>query len=288
MYDEENLRKMQTMSEISNALYKHQQIVNTPAYQAALARQAKVQPLMSAAMSVITAWQTMLDPVFTAINSFYQKYAAEIAEMEKINPIMKAVAILREHQYVHWYKLEEEFINEILYAKDDEVDEILYKYEMKDNGSKFNTTVKQCRNSSFLSNNLRLFDQTIATYKNGQYDVAVAALFSLLDGILSKSSSNNDTSMSKRLEKIIDKMDFPILVKDSKYSRLILVMTFSSTIESLSEYSNFGENEPSKLNRHWIMHGRSTRENKPIDCIKILNCIYGVILLDQFQDEENI
>ena len=288
MLNEETFKKMETISKINNAVYKHQQILSTPIYQAALAMQKEVQPLMSVAMNAVTSWQVMLNPLILAIQSFCQKHEAEIMEMAKTIPFIQAMNVMRQHQYVQWSKLDKEFVDEILCAEDKEIDDILYNFEMKDDGLKLNNTIMQCRNSNYLKNHLRLFDQAIDTYKNGQYEISVMALFALLDSALSASSEDNETSIIKRLEKIINKMDFPLFVEDSKYSRWILIMTFCSTIESISEYSNFYDNEPLILNRHWIMHGRSTREIRPIDCIKVLNCIYGVILIDQIRQEEII
>ena len=44
-------------------------------------------------------------------------------------------------------------------------------------------------------------------------------------------------------------------------------------IEQLYSSYKFSELEPHFLNRHWLMHGRSSFEINEMDCIRLLNAI---------------
>ena len=62
-------------------------------------------------------------------------------------------------------------------------------------------------------------------------------------------------------------------------------MTFNTFAKSFYETIPFSDEEPQLLNRNWIMHGRSQREYKRIDCIKLLRFLYGIILVDYIDSQ---
>lgn len=59
-----------------------------------------------------------------------------------------------------------------------------------------------------------------------------------------------------------------------------LYYTIFDVIRSFTDSSSFDETEPTLLNRHWLMHGRTNREYTLVDCIKILSMIYGMLLVN--------
>ena len=59
-----------------------------------------------------------------------------------------------------------------------------------------------------------------------------------------------------------------------------LFYTFNKTVEIFTANSDFHGKEPKGLNRHWIAHGRSRRKKTKLDCVKLINLVYGIILID--------
>ena len=60
-------------------------------------------------------------------------------------------------------------------------------------------------------------------------------------------------------------------------------MTLEKTLDSFSAPSDFKGKEPKGLNRHWIAHGRATRKKTKLDCVKMINLIYGLLLIGELE-----
>ena len=71
-----------------------------------------------------------------------------------------------------------------------------------------------------------------------------------------------------------------------EYATLTLALTLEKTLDSFSAFSDFSKKEPKGLNRHWIAHGRSTRKKTKLDCVKMINLIYGLLLIEQLDSLE--
>ena len=271
---------METANKLKNIVGKQQQSIATfsePILQEMRSIQAAVQPTLEAmtplVVDMVETWREMLRPIQDAIELINTQYGDSIAKLiQKIRP-MKAVDIMRNNQYVYWQPLHNELVDAIIGA--DDVDDVLLKFEIENNEAKVEDTIRSCIDSKLLGENKRMFYQATDAYRRGDCDLSIVALFSILDGLLTKSSGSIKTNM-----------DSDAMLESDECSILILGMTFCSTIESLSESIPFSDDEPQKLNRHWIVHGRSTREIKPIDCIKLINCIYGVILIERLSSEQ--
>ena len=65
----------------------------------------------------------------------------------------------------------------------------------------------------------------------------------------------------------------------------ILIATFTSAVDAFGTTVKFDEAEP-ELNRHRIAHGRMTRSMEKIDCIRIINLLYGTLLMGKLGGKE--
>lgn len=102
-----------------------------------------------------------------------------------------------------------------------------------------------------------------------------------LDRILSDLSGMiTSTSISKRVEELKNKVskDGEAGLDEFELNDYILISTFTSTVDAFGATVKFDEAEPD-LNRHWIAHGRMTRSIEKIDCIRIINMLYGTLLM---------
>ena len=287
MMNEEVLRSLA----VANKLKIHQQTVAMaePVMKSMVAMQKTVQPMLDAmtpfAIMALNI-QATLSPIFSVVEQFNAQFAETIATLTKsIRPVM-AIDILRKNQFVYWYRLQEEFVDRIIEAED--MDSMLLEFETQNGNAVLNDVVDGCVESNLLGGNKRRFIQAVEAYRMEAYDISAVALLSVLDGLLASCSGKNPkrTNMLDHAEKILKKLKLGGTVNNEEYSRLILCMTFYSAIESLTKTVYFDEDEPKELNRHWVMHGRSSRVITQLDCIKLMNCIYGAILIDKLESDD--
>ena len=130
-----------------------------------------------------------------------------------------------------------------------------------------------------LQKHKRLYFQSVKAFRNGDSDLAVTGLTSVFDVLLTEISGNPTSSLKARVEAIKKKLKNEELLDHDEYAMITLALTLERTLDSFSANSDFKGKEPKGLNRHWIAHGRSTRKKSKIDCVKMINLIYGLLLI---------
>ena len=139
------------------------------------------------------------------------------------------------------------------------------------------------RSSKVMQKHKRLYSQSVNAFRNGDSDLAVTGFTSVLDGLLADISGNVTSSLKPRIDVIKQKLDNDELLNHDEYAILTLSMTLEKTLDSFSAHSDFNGKEPKGLNRHWIAHGRSTRKKTKLDCVKMINLIYGLLLIEDLE-----
>ncbi len=110
----------------------------------------------------------------------------------------------------------------------------------------------------------RIFEQAIEAYWHELYIPCVYTMIPLFEGTLSIVSGYSGTNMKRSFDNLLRKKDLPYY---EKYN-------IEGFINSLTENKNFKEDsEPDRVNRHWLLHGRSTKDIKMADCIKLINAL---------------
>ena len=289
MMNEEVLRSLAVANKLR--IYQQTAAMAEPVMKSMVAMQKTVQPMLDAmtpfAIMALNI-QATLSPIFSVVEQFNAQFAETIATLAKsIRPVM-AIDILRKNQFVYWYRLQEEFVDRIIEAED--MDSMLLEFETQNGNAVLNDVVDGCVESNLLGGNKRRFIQAVEAYRMEAYDISAVALLSILDGLLATCSGENPriTSMPTHAKKILEKLELGDRINNDEYARLVLFMTFNSTIELLTRPVHFDEDEPKELNRHWIMHGRSRRVITQLDCIKLMNCIYGTIIIDKLECDDSI
>lgn len=147
-----------------------------------------------------------------------------------------------------------------------------------------NKTIKKCLSDFLMQKYKRLFEQSITCYRKEYYDIAINGLTSIIDGLLSDISKNTTHSMPPRINAVINKLTTNDVLDDEENALLISALTFEKTLTSFCAFAPFEEEEPKGLNRHWIAHGRSKRKKTKLDCVKLINLIYGMLLINQINN----
>ena len=85
-----------------------------------------------------------------------------------------------------------------------------------------------------------------------------------------------------RFALILEKFEKNEELNREEYSLATLLLTFDGMIHTLYSTVPFSSVEPSSLNRNWIIHGRSRSQKNRLDCIKLINFLYAIILVTQY------
>ena len=212
-------------------------------------------------------------------DSLLEQVTERITILADISKPSRAILALAEAQYVRWDYYPKEFIEEIIYS--DDINETLRLHHEKDDYKSVFETLERCKNSSLITNDM-LLEESIATFKNAKFNTAILGFSALIDNALTISSHNTNTSIGKRAKCILDELvNRDDELDNNEYALMSLLYTFEKTIESFDRFEDFSKPEPICLNRHWLMHGRSTRIISKLDCVKVINLLYGIILLDE-------
>ena len=229
-------------------------------------------------------YNTYYESITTTLNVVANKFAEIAQSMGKWSRQYSAVQKLADNQYVYWDYLDDKTIEIILNSEN--MNKTLREMNEKCNFKITKEIVNKCLESSYIEPYSKLFFQSINAFENGNCELSVLGLISIIDGLLSDVSNNDTVKIFKRADYIIKKIEDDEDIEDDEISVFMLVMTFRGTMESFSDNSDFSKKEPKNLNRHWIAHGRSRKRRTKLDCIKMIRFIYGIILIDEFSRKE--
>lgn len=227
-----------------------------------------------------TIIKTILDNI-ASISDSLKKNIEKI--VEAVSPPV-AIEKLGEVQFIQWAPLSDRFSEEIIQSKN--INKTLREHMEREKYKTVKQTISECRECDVLKKHLRLFDQSVGAFEQGNCDLAVAGFVSVFDGLLSDISSNTTSSLSSRVDAIKMILDRQVLGGNNNFDMLSFAWTFTKTIESFATFSDFSKKEPKGLNRHWIAHGRSHRKKTKLDCVKMINLIYGLLLIEVMGQKE--
>ena len=108
-----------------------------------------------------------------------------------------------------------------------------------------------------------------SAFQNKLYAVCATSLLSVIEGVLSEfSDDKSDIRMMKVCQKHVD--EFP---EDGSTIMKHVWISYNNFIRNLYQKSDFNQDEPDKVNRHWLLHGRSDFEIEEIDCLRLFNAV---------------
>ena len=235
---------------------------------------------LKGALRAIEVFSESISELLRPIN----ENAVKLGEMllEAFKPFA-AARKLGEAQYVYWDYIESDFADSLIKSKN--TNEILCRRNETDEYRTVGYTISSCSGHTLIAP-YSLFAQSILAYSEGKYDLAVLGLLSVIDGLLTDVSENDTTSIFKRTESIIKRAENNEILDANEVALIMLSITFQKTVEIISAKSDFSKGEPNNLNRHWIMHGRSRHKKTKLDCVKLINFIYGILLINDYADLE--
>ncbi len=229
--------------------------------------------------------------------NFNLTFAPALIELGKsvkkaLEPFSKFIEFIQPYQkmgeviFVYWKPLHNDFTEKIKHC--DDINDVLEEFCTQNSFAHVEETIVSCRRHALLQGNIQLFLETIYCFRDKKFHIACLGLFALIDDILSiVSEQHTNVRIQERYEKILERLDNTSLSHSAEQNDLILLMTVRKAIEIISQKSDFTGDEPELLNRHWFMHGRSRKEVTQLDCIKLLNLLYGLLLLSDMAHRED-
>ncbi len=238
-----------------------------------------IKPIVEA----ISTFVSNLKPFQEMVSALKDK-VRDIVDLfaESMRPI-RALDPLACNQYVIWEYKDDEFINLVLSSEN--INKTLRLYHEKDKYHSVYETVNKCNGYINDKNLRRLFNQAVDSFMSGNTDLAVVGFVAVIDGLLALINESTSTRIAREFDALVKKLEDKQLLNDSEYAMFSLLYTFNKTVDVFTRYSQFGEKEPEGLNRHWIAHGRSKRKKTKLDCVKLINLIFGIILIDAHAKE---
>lgn len=244
----------------------------------------KYQEMMLPITEALQKYTEMMRPIKEAAESFNTHFGDIVAKAAEATRPFLAIGKFKDAQYVYWDFIPRDFMEEVIASEN--VNRTLRRYESQNKYQKSEAVITECLQHPYILPQGRVFEQAISAYQNGQYDLAAIGLITIIDGVLSEASRNLTHKPFDRCNAIFDKIAHKNSLDSDEYAIMSLGLTYQAVVDTLYKTVPFSEKEPKNLNRHWIMHGRSKRKKNQLDCIKLINFLYGIILIDELSGKE--
>lgn len=243
---------------------------------------SRIHDITRPAIEALQNIQSALRPIVEAI----EQYKPQITEIGQVllqaSRPLAAIRIMGDAQFVFWDYMTEDFIDTVVDAEN--INKLLREHMLRNRFNRVNNTIDNTISSPAMQKHKRLYYQAVEAFRNGHSDLAVTGFTSVFDGLLADTSGNTTSQLRPRINVIKQKLDNDELLDHDEYAMLTLAITLEKTLDSFSAPSDFKGKEPKGLNRHWIAHGRSTRKKTKLDCVKMINLIYGLLLIEELGD----
>lgn len=217
----------------------------------------------------------IIQPIKQQIEANTPAILESIKHISTVQQVFSVADKLGEHQFVVVDRIPKLLVERA--SKGENIDDLAVEFLITD--EIIQKTADDCgRDKSTL------LDQSIKAIFNGSYNLAMLGLFAELDKELSEQTGNiRSVNFRKRYESINKAIEEKgeLFLDEMAGRDYLLCTTYKTAIDGIGDDEKFDKQEPNEINRNWIMHGRSEKEYTRLDCVKVLNLIYGTIRLAQ-------
>ncbi|MEG0577336.1 MAG: hypothetical protein RR500_05715 [Bacilli bacterium] len=198
----------------------------------------------------------------------------------KVNAMKKLATI----QLIWYDKIDSELALKI--NTEEDLNSLMSTYLEETNYQEVKRIIKLTRKNKLMDDKKELYSHSISSYNKQHYDLACIGFIAVIDFLMSKISGNLSPSGNNRIELILNKLNTQKTLSKLELSLLSTLISFDGVINSLFEFSEFANPEPVTLNRHWIAHGRTLKDYRKLDCVKLINIIYALLIIGSLQENE--
>lgn len=156
-------------------------------------------------------------------------------------------------------------VSEVLEVCD--IDSYMYEYIMYNDKELFKMMHSDCK-SKLKHNLLNAYEECLFAFDNQKYIICANTLLTIIEGTLSTLDEDGcSIYMISLCKKQLNQLS-----EDHTIKRTVWYLNLKF-IENLYSKHIFSSTEPSFINRHWLLHGRSNFEISEIDCVRLFNAI---------------
>lgn len=152
------------------------------------------------------------------------------------------------------------------------IDELLIKYYSGDEFARLNSLVNNADVPEYLDLHKEILEEIFDSLRNERYRICIPALITILEGVLASKLGLRETRKTKMIAPTKKKIDDVKMNFNKTFWRSIHTL-----IDNLYKRSNFDEDMPKKLNRHWVLHGRGGIVESRKNSVQLLVLIGAII-----------
>ena len=142
-------------------------------------------------------------------------------------------------------------------------------YENYYSGRELRYIYRQAKKMVPMGAQQKAFEECFDAYNNKQFTICRTALISVLERMISEFNSN---PCDVRVMHVCESKAKDERSAGNNIKSLCWLSMYKFT-KILCDKSDFCQNEPLTMNRHWIEHGRTNRIDDGLDCLKLFNAI---------------
>ena len=207
-----------------------------------------------------------------------------LSPIAKISAQFSALRKLGDNQFIWFTQFTENLIDEI--GNSENVNSLLDEVIKDNDYFETNEIIKTIRKSSVMKEKRELFSQSVSSYRRGHYLLACVGFVSIIDLLLTKISGVKTTKFLEKVEIAIAKANTDEVINEYDIKYFYMSFGLETTLKTVFAFSKFEEDEPHTLNRHWIAHGNTKKHYEKLDCIKLINLIYALLLIANIEGGE--
>jgi hypothetical protein len=175
---------------------------------------------------------------------------------------------------VDWIGLQD--LTALSHKTPEELDEFFTEGFMTDDARNLHALRDELLGCSRLAQWHQLIDEIFASIDDGRHRIAIPATFTIIDGFLASflvkhsiMSPRNSSPFRALANQGWDQAGY-----DAFFWRSCLIF-----LEKLFGHSPFTQDQPSFINRHWILHGRSAVDWTLADALRLVNALSALDFL---------
>lgn len=219
--------------------------------------------------------ENTLNDIQNILNT-YQSEIHESTVLEAMKDVTLLFDLCKECQCIITIEIKANEIRNVLNSNNPHNE--LFELFLKNNNEYLMNVINDSRRFDFLKNKLAHYNDAVIAFENKAYYSACAALFTIADYLLSTITNNPTTGTSKRYTPLEEHL------KNNEYFGLFVCTAFM-TLNTFFQNTDFSKDpEPDILNRHWLLHGRYSRDITQYDCIKLFCLIHTLLKAGTFYD----
>ena len=157
----------------------------------------------------------------------------------------------------------------------DDVNSFMADFYSFDDYRNMKAMIKGIQESQIKPGLIKMVNECWQAFKNKMYAVCATSLLSVIEGVLSEfSDDKQDVRMMKVCQKHVD--TFP---QNGSTILKHVWISYNQFIRNLYQKSDFSAAEPTDINRHWLLHGRSDFEIEEMECVRLFNAVHSLCMV---------